>query len=166
MSHSQFHRLLLKLRHAWLNLWDKHMTTGRINQVTISRTLYKRAWRLQRDCSHWLPLEFVTRRLFTTLLFKLYNNLCSLELSFNCALTIIFIYFSGLAQSSCVLRDAKVLRSTAIVKIAFRISSVEEHPLHVYLRVFDCWLVSLSAINLHLFYLSPVRRLAQIGQNI
>ena len=21
------------LRHAWLNLWDKHMTTGRINQV-------------------------------------------------------------------------------------------------------------------------------------
>ena len=26
---------LLILRHAWLNLWDKHMTTGRINQVTI-----------------------------------------------------------------------------------------------------------------------------------
>ena len=25
---------LLILRHAWLNLWDKHMTTGRINQVT------------------------------------------------------------------------------------------------------------------------------------
>ncbi len=24
------------LRHAWLNLWDKHMTTGRINQLTIS----------------------------------------------------------------------------------------------------------------------------------
>jgi hypothetical protein len=23
------------LGHAWLNLWDKHMTTGRINQVTI-----------------------------------------------------------------------------------------------------------------------------------
>ena len=22
------------LRHAWLNLWDKHMTTGRINQVS------------------------------------------------------------------------------------------------------------------------------------
>ena len=36
MSHSQFHSmLLLILRHAWLNLWDKHMTTGRINQVTI-----------------------------------------------------------------------------------------------------------------------------------
>ena len=28
---------LLILRHAWLNLWDKHMTTGRINQVTILR---------------------------------------------------------------------------------------------------------------------------------
>ena len=26
---------MLILRHAWLNLWDKHMTTGRINQVTI-----------------------------------------------------------------------------------------------------------------------------------
>lgn len=37
MSHSQFHSMnLFILRHAWLNLWDKHMTTGRINQVTIS----------------------------------------------------------------------------------------------------------------------------------
>jgi hypothetical protein len=36
MSHSQFHSMnLFILRHAWLNLWDKHMTTGRINQVTI-----------------------------------------------------------------------------------------------------------------------------------
>ena len=26
---------MLILRHAWLNLWDKHMTTGRINQVSI-----------------------------------------------------------------------------------------------------------------------------------
>ena len=35
MSHSQFHSTnLFILRHAWLNLWDKHMTTGRINQVT------------------------------------------------------------------------------------------------------------------------------------
>ena len=25
----------LKLRHAWLSLWDKHMTTGRINQIDI-----------------------------------------------------------------------------------------------------------------------------------
>ena len=36
MRHSQFHsKNLFILRHAWLNLWDKHMTTGRINQVTI-----------------------------------------------------------------------------------------------------------------------------------
>ena len=35
MSHSQFHRIKwFILGHAWLNLWDKHMTTGRINQVT------------------------------------------------------------------------------------------------------------------------------------
>ena len=34
MSHSQFHRInWFILGHAWLNLWDKHMTTGRINQV-------------------------------------------------------------------------------------------------------------------------------------
>ena len=36
MSHSQFHCIMLILRHAWLNLWDKHMTTGRINQITPS----------------------------------------------------------------------------------------------------------------------------------
>ena len=35
MSRSQFYSIkLFILRHAWLNLWDKHMTTGRINQVT------------------------------------------------------------------------------------------------------------------------------------
>ena len=35
MSHSQFHSIeAFILRHAWLSLWDKHMTTGRINQVT------------------------------------------------------------------------------------------------------------------------------------
>ena len=39
MSHSQFHSIeLFILRHAWLNLWDKRMTTGRINQVTSSPT--------------------------------------------------------------------------------------------------------------------------------
>ena len=41
MSHSQFHRTnLFILRHAWLNLWDKHMTTGRINQVTTFRSAF------------------------------------------------------------------------------------------------------------------------------
>ena len=34
MSHSQFRRTILILTHAWLNLLDKHMTTGRINQIT------------------------------------------------------------------------------------------------------------------------------------
>ena len=36
MSRMQIHRIKsFILRHAWLNLWDKHMTTGRINQVTF-----------------------------------------------------------------------------------------------------------------------------------
>ena len=39
MSRSQFYSIkLFILRHAWLNLWDKHMTTGRINQVTLLST--------------------------------------------------------------------------------------------------------------------------------
>jgi hypothetical protein len=47
MSHSQFHsKNLFILRHAWLNLWDKHMTTGRINQVTTFQNLA--AWEQQR----------------------------------------------------------------------------------------------------------------------
>ena len=29
--------IMLILRHAWLNLWDKHMTTGRINQVSTNQ---------------------------------------------------------------------------------------------------------------------------------
>ena len=34
LSPSQFHLLnRYELRHAWLNLWDEHMTTGRINQI-------------------------------------------------------------------------------------------------------------------------------------
>ena len=32
--------LRLILRHAWLNLWDKHMTTGRINQVSTRWTRF------------------------------------------------------------------------------------------------------------------------------
>ena len=36
MSRTQFHSIeLFILRHAWLNLWDKRMTTGRINQIAI-----------------------------------------------------------------------------------------------------------------------------------
>ena len=33
MSHLQIYYEKLILKHAWLNFWDKHMTTGRINQV-------------------------------------------------------------------------------------------------------------------------------------
>jgi hypothetical protein len=41
MSHSQFHSTnLFILRHAWLNLWDKHMTTGRINQVAVVKKTF------------------------------------------------------------------------------------------------------------------------------
>jgi hypothetical protein len=48
MSHSQFHSInLFILRHAWLNLWDKHMTTGRINQVTIIRATQAAAANVQ-----------------------------------------------------------------------------------------------------------------------
>ena len=36
MSRSQFHSIkLFILTHAWLNLWDERMTTGRINQIAI-----------------------------------------------------------------------------------------------------------------------------------
>ncbi len=35
MSYSRFHCSKAELRHAWLNLRDKHMTTGRINQVIL-----------------------------------------------------------------------------------------------------------------------------------
>ena len=38
MSRLQFRCTILILRHAWLNLWDKHMTTGRINQVAADVT--------------------------------------------------------------------------------------------------------------------------------
>ena len=55
MSCTQFHSIkLFILRHAWLNLWDKHMTTGRINQVTfhrsiLSKTLSKKKRELKRE---------------------------------------------------------------------------------------------------------------------
>ena len=35
MSRSQFSSKRVILRHAWLNLLDERMTTGRINQVAI-----------------------------------------------------------------------------------------------------------------------------------
>ena len=54
MSHSQFHSTkLFILRHAWLNLWDKHMTTGRINQVTIFCFFLFLFFFAQRTCMWW-----------------------------------------------------------------------------------------------------------------
>ena len=35
--------LRLILRHAWLNLWDKHMTAGRINQVCSQPKMFGKA---------------------------------------------------------------------------------------------------------------------------
>ena len=56
MSLSQFHSIeLFILRHAWLNLWDKHMTTGRINQVCKRKTEKKRKRAQQQAGSRPLP---------------------------------------------------------------------------------------------------------------
>ena len=62
MSHSQFHSTnLFILRHAWLNLWDKHMTTGRINQVTTFRedrfTRHQRGFQAFRSSSSRFPIR-------------------------------------------------------------------------------------------------------------
>ena len=56
MSHSQFHSIkVFTLRHAWLNLWDKHMTTGRINQITIVQT-----WKRKHPNDKLMPQTDVT----------------------------------------------------------------------------------------------------------
>ena len=50
MSHSQFHSIeSFILRHAWLNLWDERMTTGRINQITFLLNLQFCTTALQED---------------------------------------------------------------------------------------------------------------------
>jgi hypothetical protein len=52
MSRSQFYSIkLFILRHAWLNLWDKHMTTGRINQVTICQPPLRNDGRMPRGAN-------------------------------------------------------------------------------------------------------------------
>ena len=50
MSHLQPCRETLTLRHAWLNLWDKHIITGRINQVHCG--LCKAAPTADAQCVH------------------------------------------------------------------------------------------------------------------
>ena len=60
MSHSQICYEELSLKHAWLNLWDKHMTTGRINQVlTLMSIPASRSRRLQWD---FVPDEALSQR--------------------------------------------------------------------------------------------------------
>ena len=63
---SQYKSLIL--RHAWLNLWDKHMTTGRINQVTW--------WRNQCGRSQPKPTERTTKFAVVAIL-KLHLNISS-----------------------------------------------------------------------------------------
>jgi hypothetical protein len=84
MSHSQFHSTnLFILRHAWLNLWDKHMTTGRINQVTtfpacrvikhLQWAPYTRCWPMKaNNLSRW---EFISDS----------NNKISILVKNNCS---------------------------------------------------------------------------------
>ena len=52
------------LRHAWLNLWDKHMTTGRINQVTIIKlTITRKSSKRFSYTYHYVPPTIqVTKR--------------------------------------------------------------------------------------------------------
>ena len=60
MSHSQFHSTSVILRHAWLNLWDKHMTTGRINQFNFL-FIFVSHWKIcqiKNSGSLQIPLDF------------------------------------------------------------------------------------------------------------
>ena len=53
----------LVLRHAWLNLWDKHMTTGRINQVSRLFMGYcerSEQWAQKRGKLYSLPEQLQT----------------------------------------------------------------------------------------------------------
>ena len=53
MSCTQFHCIkMFILRHAWLNLWDKHMTTGRINQVTTIKWMLT----MSTKCTGWVMM--------------------------------------------------------------------------------------------------------------
>lgn len=55
MSHSQFYCIKsFILRHAWLNLWDERMTTGRIDQIAF----FLNNW-FRLGCKH-LPLPLLS----------------------------------------------------------------------------------------------------------
>ena len=72
MSHSQFHSTdLFILRHAWLNLWDKHMTTGRINQVSYKQLTRKQALNQKRCSLGTLTKPFSLVRFIARVLYSL-----------------------------------------------------------------------------------------------
>ena len=136
MSHSQFHCLLLKLRHAWLNLWDKHMTTGRINQVTISErhppkqdpqgvhwtnlvTNLRVCYRFVSSTDNWVD----TRRHESSELALVWPvTLCSSTIP----VLLTLLVFSAAQKSS---------RSASSLKIAIRVIKASSTLLHVSLRM-------------------------------
>ena len=66
MSYSRLYHIRLMLRHAWLNLWDKHMTTGRINQISVDEHPYDRQGIL-RQTIFVVHIIFSVQRLSATL---------------------------------------------------------------------------------------------------
>ena len=66
--------IMLILRHAWLNLWDKHMTTGRINQVSKNQSPALTHWKLKlqtnlhplynASCKTWAHRILLSSHLF------------------------------------------------------------------------------------------------------
>ncbi len=62
MSPLQFHNKIFIVKHAWHNLWEGHMTTGRINQVAFTnpRQISQNRSKSKRcQCHHnpgtWVP---------------------------------------------------------------------------------------------------------------
>ena len=91
---------MLILRHAWLNLWDKHMTTGRINQVMctskpspseqackchqyiqITRIIPSRQEPLKEPLNQSHIFPFTNLFIFATLLPQVLMNQFTLQLS-------------------------------------------------------------------------------------
>jgi len=76
------------LRHAWLSPWNKHMTTGRINQISIVFTIFnKKNWKIQYE----RPFKLVFQKQV-----------------FNLAFGVFFLYFV-LSRSGPFLKGALVL---------------------------------------------------------
>ena len=69
--------IMLILRYAWLNLWDKHMTTGRINQVSKNQLSMQKHQKLNlhtnlhpmrsASCRTWAQRILLSSHLFKRL---------------------------------------------------------------------------------------------------